>query len=134
MPENTAPAGKSNVMSLYANEFDGGFKVVTIFLHFVAVKLLFINSNLSNKIQVLEAKSVSVSFASTKTQGRPNKIAIPLSKDYRGIRKCIYLEQASNADWVECVLYGIDDTNCYIQYQNYFTSAIAGTVTIRILG
>lgn len=41
MPENTAPAGKSNVMSLYANEFDGGFKVVAIFLHFVAVKLLF---------------------------------------------------------------------------------------------
>lgn len=41
MPENTAPAGKANVMSSYVYEFAGGFKVVDIFLHFVAVKLLF---------------------------------------------------------------------------------------------
>lgn len=93
-----------------------------------------LNSNLSDKIQVLEEKSIHVYFASTKTQGRPNVIAVPLSKDYRGIRQCIYLEQGSNVDWVVCTVYGIDGTNCYIQYQNYYTSAIAGCVSIRILG
>ena len=100
----------------------------------LSVDLDELNSNLTERTKVLETKSVAVTFTSTKSQGHPNKVSIPLSKDYRFTCKDIGLRQVSNAEWVTCSVYGIDANNAYVQYNNYFTSAISGNITINIIG
>ncbi len=93
-----------------------------------------INSNLSDCIKYLGTYTFSMTVQSTKSLGRGQEYTVTLDKNYPTARFGI-INQDINGDWVIINLKAWKDAqHPVLTYQNFYTSALSGNVSIHIYG
>ena len=93
-----------------------------------------LNSNLSNCIKYLGTYTFSMTVQSTKSLGRGQEYTVTLNKNYPSARFGV-ITQSINGDWVVINLKEWKDTqHPVLTYQNFYTAALSGNVSIHIYG
>lgn len=95
-----------------------------------------VNSEVNKRLKVLGTHTQTVSFPTTASVGRFAKMTINIGTAYPSAQY-ILIRHNANGDWVGLNFYNwvtADRSQFQIQYQNLFTSALSGTVTMTVIG